>query len=298
MRWAGNKKSNKYAAIALSLVISGFIVWLDMLTGPDTTSLIFYLIPVSLSAWRAGRNAGFSISALCGILWFFTGHQDIIITGMGLVEIWNFTASVGFLIIYSYLLARLKKELEKQIEIAGTDYLTGIYNRLAFVEHVRIEIKRAARNKTPITMVYMDVDNFKKINDRAGHETGDRILCKTGAALKKSLREIDIPARLGGDEFSIIMPQTGVAEVKPFIKRLQKNLYDKMSGETVKVTFSFGVVTFEMPPLSAAKMIREADSLMYRVKKSGKNSVKYKILNKRKYRVKKKKENKTIFEKI
>ncbi|MBI1928984.1 GGDEF domain-containing protein [Candidatus Poribacteria bacterium] len=164
--------------------------------------------------------------------------------------------------------------------MSRTDALTQVANRRLFYHLADMEISRARRNASPFTMAYLDLDNFKLMNDRFGHRIGDTLLCLVASTIQKNLRRSDTVARLGGDEFAILLPETGREAADEVLDRLRKLLLDLMSEKGWPVTLSVGAMTFIHPPDSVDEMIRSADDLMYSVKQSSKNMIQYGVFRK------------------
>jgi diguanylate cyclase (GGDEF)-like protein len=160
---------------------------------------------------------------------------------------------------------------ERERDLSRTDALTGLLNRRAFVERLERERERHARFPRPITLAYLDVDNFKRVNDTHGHAAGDELLITAAEAMEETVRSVDSVGRLGGDEFALLMPETDAAAAKLAIEKVQRRLRDAVQGREWSGTFSIGVVTFESVPGSAEEMLEKADALMYSVKQSGKD---------------------------
>jgi diguanylate cyclase (GGDEF)-like protein len=146
-------------------------------------------------------------------------------------------------------------------------------NRRAFYEMVQAERARSARYGRPITLGYLDVDNFKRVNDTFGHAVGDELLACVAQVLRTRLRTSDSVGRLGGDEFALLLPETSAQAGEVALQSLRAALVDTMKLRGWPVTFSIGAATFLENPPSTEQMIRTADELMYTVKKSGKNRV-------------------------
>lgn len=168
---------------------------------------------------------------------------------------------------------RLNSQLER---LAMTDELTGLANRRAFFIQGSEEMKRARRYETPLTLIMLDIDRFKEINDTYGHEAGDAVLQSIAGTLQKNGREVDVVARLGGEEFGILLPNTKAADAAVLAERLRLAIEKEscfMRKERIGVTASIGVATFskEMPNLDA--LLRDADTAMYRAKNQGRNRV-------------------------
>lgn len=175
----------------------------------------------------------------------------------------------------NYLLQSLKKSLLREKELARTDQLTEVANSRGFYEYASIELKRAKRYKRQISIAFMDIDNFKFINDKEGHSTGDSLLRIVAATLKNNIRLTDLVARMGGDEFAILLPETGQESVEAVLNRVHEKLITLLTNIGYHLTFSIGVIIYKNLPENVDEMIKNADSLMYEVKKEGKNNIKY-----------------------
>ncbi|MCL6417261.1 GGDEF domain-containing protein [Aestuariirhabdus sp. Z084] len=129
------------------------------------------------------------------------------------------------------------------------------------------ELVRSSRYEHILSLAYIDIDNFKLVNDSLGHPAGDQLLIEVASSLKKSLRATDTVARLGGDEFSCLLPETGQEEAKAAFSKASELLIRRMKGRNWSVTFSVGIVTFETMPEDIKEAMKVADELMYSVKK-------------------------------
>ena len=266
------------AAFALTIAI-GYADWMmDKITHFDISFTVFYIIPVGIAAWYNGAAEGFFIALIAAAALF---TADIKISGAShvFVPVWNAFAGMLFFSSFVLLLAILKKEILMQKQLAREDFLTKASNGRAFYNYSKIEMGRIARNKSPLTLLYLDIDDFKKINDTYGHPEGDKLLVKFVAAVRSNIRLTDAVARLGGDEFAILLPEMGASSAGVFVEHLRAAIDREIGSSNGPVTFSAGVVTFEKPPRDPGEMIKIADNLMYDVKKSGKNSVKYLVYN-------------------
>jgi diguanylate cyclase (GGDEF)-like protein len=160
--------------------------------------------------------------------------------------------------------------------LASTDELTQLANRRHFDEALRAEVIRAERFGDPVAVVVADLDNFKEINDRHGHDAGDLVLQTFADVIRASVRDVDLPARYGGEEFTVLLPGTDAEGGRQLAERLRAALEDLEvatgGGVTVRVTSSFGVAGFPEEP-SAAALLRAGDRALYRAKAAGKNAV-------------------------
>jgi diguanylate cyclase (GGDEF)-like protein len=168
---------------------------------------------------------------------------------------------------------KLQAALESEKNLARVDFLTGIPNRRTFDQALSLEGKRSRRYGRPITLVYIDVDNFKIMNDRYGHATGDELLKTIGEVLERTVRSTDVAARLGGDEFAILLPETDESNAGVLVAKLRQNLQKAVEPKGWPATFSFGVVTFPIAPATTEEMVKRADEFMYEAKRGGKSAV-------------------------
>jgi diguanylate cyclase (GGDEF)-like protein/PAS domain S-box-containing protein len=166
---------------------------------------------------------------------------------------------------------RVRMALEQEKDASRCDFMTGLTNRRAFYEMGEFEAKRAKRYQRPMTLLYIDVDNFKAVNDTQGHQAGDELLIQVGKTIKNGVRQTDISARLGGDEFAILLPETDAAGGAVVSSKIHKSLTAEMEKNGWPVTFSLGCVTSNATHLDFDDLVKESDSLMYKSKKSGKN---------------------------
>jgi diguanylate cyclase (GGDEF)-like protein len=172
-------------------------------------------------------------------------------------------------------LSTLKRTLEHEKELSRTDYLTGAANSRVFYDLLQTEINRSQRYKNPFTIAYIDLDNFKTVNDEFGHATGDQVLCFVVNQTRKNLRKTDVIARLGGDEFALLLPETNQESAQVVLAKLQCDILAGMQQSNWPVTLSIGVLTCIDLPHTADEAVRVVDDLMYSVKHGSKNGIKY-----------------------
>ena len=148
-------------------------------------------------------------------------------------------------------------------------------NTRYFNELLDREVERLRRYQHPFTLVFIDVDNFKAINDQIGHKAGDAVIRFIAGELKRLLRNTDIVARLGGDEFALLLPFTDQSAAETVVSKVSNELTAKMLTNDWPITFSMGALTCEAAPDSPEDLIEMADQLMYVVKNSTKNNVRF-----------------------
>ncbi len=260
---------------ALLLVVA--VGLLDSITGPDYSFSAFYLLPVVLTAWYVGRGNAILIAVTGSVAWLVADIAGKTYREHPLSILWNDIMELSLFLFAAYVISALKGRLDCEEKLARTDQLTGIANRRRFGELADAEIRRTRRYHDPFTVIYLDIDNFKTVNDTQGHSEGDRLLRQVASTLTTTIRESDTVARLGGDEFGLLMPETdGDAAV-----RVATKIHAALKVQVEKhwpVTFSIGMVTYLKAPASADEMIRVADRLMYEVKDSGKDELRHLIV--------------------
>ena len=260
-----------FFAVLTIAVIDYFIVI-------DISLSILYLLPISFISWYGKRWFSVFLVGVSTIGWFVA--ESAAKTNLPIVLLWWNTAVrlIVFLTIAS-LLSNLKIAYEKEKDLARIDGLTGIVNQRFFRELLEMEYKRSFRYGHCLTLVYFDLDNFKQINDRFGHNAGDKLLKIIAQTTHKNIRETDTVARLGGDEFALLLPETNYKAGKSVLYRLQQKLKTAIEAYSPPVSLSIGAVTFLSLPNSIERMLEEVDRLMYQVKKSGKNSLEHQVFD-------------------
>jgi diguanylate cyclase (GGDEF)-like protein len=166
---------------------------------------------------------------------------------------------------------------ERIRELTLRDEHTGLFNARHLWRQLELEIARTARTGRPFSMVFVDLDHFKQVNDRFGHQAGSAVLKEVGDLLRRSIRNIDVPVRYGGDEFVVLLPETDKVHARHAAERLragmQRTSFLSGMGLDVRVTASFGIATCPEDGDSTDKLVKSADAAMYRVKESTRNGV-------------------------
>lgn len=266
----------RWVAAAIAFVLLVTVGVADFLTGREVSLSVFYVAPIALATWFVNKGTGVSFALLSVLVWFLAddmGRAHV----QPLVPYWNAFVRLGFYLVMVVILGKLKVALQHERNLSREDATTGIANARAFFEWGSREIERARRFQRPVTLLYIDCDDFKLVNDREGHATGDEVLREVGQALQGAVRDVDFVARLGGDEFAVLLPETDVAGAQAAVRRIQ----DLLPGEIVRrgrpVTFSIGAATFATDSGSVEAALREADTLMYAAKAGGKNAARFAV---------------------
>jgi diguanylate cyclase (GGDEF)-like protein len=245
----------------------------DYLAGLELSLFILYLAPVMIVSSLGGIRAGLAISLAAAAVWLLADLLGGRTASRSFIPYWN----AGVRLLLLSIVVILQNALSREKTVARTDHLTGMANRLKFYEAVETELQRARRYEQPFSVAYIDIDNFKEVNDLHGHAAGDELLRSVGRVIHDDIRAVDLGARLGGDEFAILLPQSDAESARGMLTKLQNLLTGAISRERWPVTFSIGVATFLRPPASVDEIIRRADGLMYEAKQKGKDSMQHGI---------------------
>ena len=254
--------------------LMGFI---DYSTGYEVSFSLFYLAPISLVTWFISERWGLVISTFSAFTWLIADISSGLLYTNSIIYLWNTLIRFGFFIIVTLLISALKKEFSREQESTRVDYVTEAVSVRYFYELAEKEIHRSQRYGHPLTFAYIDIDNFKEINDQYGHSVGDRVLRTLVSIIKHQIRNTDTIARLGGDEFLLMLPETNQEQARALIPRIYQSLADEKLHPTWSVTVSIGVVTYTDFMKSVDDMVKKADEVMYSVKLKGKNGVRYTV---------------------
>lgn len=276
MAWIEGLSRMRRFVLCVAVVLS--LGSVDYASGYEISFSVFYLFPVILASWYLGRLALVTIAALSALTWFVSdmaaGHQY----SHSAIPVWNSSVRLAVFLIIGYLVAGNKRLLERERSMSMTDALTGAANGRAFRGAARLELHRSTRNKHELTIAYIDIDNFKKVNDTFGHGTGDALLREVATRITEELRNVDTVARIGGDEFAIMLPEAGLESAESILVRLRQALLEDAAIAAYPVSFSIGAVTCHADcgkgPCDVERLISEADRVMYEVKTTGKDNLK------------------------
>jgi diguanylate cyclase (GGDEF)-like protein len=255
--------------VLLAVVIIG---WLDQASGVYLSFALFYLMPVGLATWRLGRPIGVGVAVFCAIV----GLIGDIWTGAGahgFVPYWNATTRLGVFVTVAVILGKLTESLDHATSLSRQDPLTGAINARWFAEVAERELAGAHRYQSPLALAYIDLDDFKAVNDTYGHSVGDELLRTVAETIASSLRPTDVLARMGGDEFAALLPQTEAEEAALAFARIRTILVGEMERHGWSVTFSVGIVGVSKLIGSIDDLLSYADSLMYEAKRAGKDRI-------------------------
>lgn len=253
------------AATGLSLLLG----WLRQHTDAEYAFASAIIVPVFLVAWFGGLAQGIAASVLAACMWvagdLLSGREWT----KGWIPFVNGLVRLATYCFIAFLAARIRALLRHQAEMATRDSLTGLMNQRAFFEAGQAEALRASRYGHPMAVVFLDLDDFKVLNDTLGHDAGNEALVAVGDALTKALRSTDSVARLGGDEFAVLLHEIGEKSAVAAARKMSEKVEAALEAYP-PVTASIGVVWYEWPRGEFKAMLKAADAQMYEVKHGGK----------------------------
>lgn len=255
-------------AVFLASVVAMVAVFVaNLAVDPGLRVYVLYVLPLLAIGMHSSRRAFYLAGA--GLVLVF---EAVTFAHRGVAA----DALVGNLILEAVVVALCLSVADtarvsylKVLNLARTDELTGLMNRRAFVRTTELEIERQARYGGEFSIMMLDLDGFKALNDTYGHFAGDIALRHLAEAIRANTRRADSVARIGGDEFVVLMPNTPRAACDAICQQLRRAVAEGMRDSGFTVTASIGGVTFEQPPESVDAALRAADQAMYRAKQNG-----------------------------
>jgi len=261
------------AVFSFALVVAVAIT--DFATQYQTAVSLLYMVSLVAAAWFSWRTVAILTAVLSGV-------SDVLLTyivngSCESINVLNAGIQTVFFLVFAFVLLVLRKSQAHLKNLSRTDPLTGVVNSRCFFEIGNVETLRSFRYHHPFSVVFIDIDDFKLVNDKRGHSAGDALLRHIGKTIKETIRDTDVLARLGGDEFAVLLPETDEKAAQITVTRIQKNL---LLPETVStpVTFSVGLVTNLGVRCAFEEVLKAADDLMYEAKRSGKNTLRQAVL--------------------
>jgi diguanylate cyclase (GGDEF)-like protein len=266
------KQGNLPSALLLVSSVTLILGLADFLIGSEISFSIFYLIPVTLAVITYGRSLGIVFSVVCALIWIAADISSGLRYDSWFVPVWNTLVRFGYFVFHASLLARLLSLIREVRDLSLHDPLTKAANWRYFEEYANRLIKISVRQKQKITLSYIDLDNFKKLNDSHGHAAGDEALIAIANIISSQIRPSDLFARLGGDEFALLLADADAKAAADVIARINSRVLEAMREKGWGVTLSIGAIVFSVLPSTIGPMLKAADDLMYEVKKNGKNN--------------------------
>ena len=263
-------------AVGLALVL--LIAGLDYATGEELAFSVFYLVPVIGVAWLGSPPVAAVVAIAAGAAFPVSDMLAGDDPSASWVPFWNFSVRSGTNLVVAGLTRALRGSLDQARELARVDPLTGALNARSFFEVTGQEVARARRAERPLTVVYLDLDGFKAVNDTFGHSAGDEVLRVVSDMLCSGTRPADVVGRLGGDEFALVLPETDADEAAKPLDRIRTAVKEGAGKLGYGISASIGAVTFFRPPDDVNALIHAADEAMYEAKHRGKDRVEQRVV--------------------
>lgn len=242
---------------------------LDGLTDAPPAFSFFYLIPIYFVSWYLPMAWSVTFAVLSYVAMALADSKFHAGEALVLLQAPRFVFALVFFLLTAVMISRLSAAYQHERELSSHDYLTGVFNRREFFLLAEVERLRALRYARAMTLIFIDLDNFKSTNDRFGHAAGDQMLSIVANTFRACIRGTDLIARIGGDEFVLLLEETDADSARVIVSKLRETLAERMAQSTSAITASMGVVTFVVPPGSVDEMVRVGDELMYSAKHQG-----------------------------
>jgi diguanylate cyclase (GGDEF)-like protein len=240
-------------------------------TPPNVKLGLFYLVPVLVATWFAGLGWG----AVTVVISMAVRLQTELAQQVDATPLASALNQGSFAVVSGIMMVGFRHMQRTQTDLhalAMTDPLTRVLNARAFSERLTQELARNRRYKRPLAVLYLDLDNFKTLNDSRGHQTGDAVLRLVADAMRDAVRDSDVVGRMGGDEFAVLMPETDGTLASAAARRLAEGIGTAFQGSPA-ISASIGVVAFADTAAGTDEILRRADQAMYEAKRAGKNRV-------------------------
>ncbi len=256
------------AVLMVAIAAALLVAIIDGVTGPDVSFSFFYVMPVAIVAWRFLRAGAVAAATFASAIWLGIDLATGPVRPLA-IPLWNTLIRGAFFVTIGVLLVGLRQALIRERDLARFDALTGLANRRTFVDVAGGELARADRTAEPVTIALIDLDEFKAINDSAGHGSGDAALRSVARTIESSVRRHDLAARLGGDEFALLVTGSGI-EARAVLERICERVGWIEIAER-PLGCSIGASTVTGGSLDDA--LAAADRALYRAKRRGKGQV-------------------------
>ena len=270
-QWVASRSRRGHTVIAIGMIAA--VVLLKVEAGREVGVTAIDLLPIAYTTWFISRAAGLIVAVSSAAVLFIANLLFFHTYPSGGVDFWNAAMDMLVFIVLTWSLSETKAQYEHASRLARLDPLTGLLNRRAFLEAVALEARRAQRFGSAMTLAYVDLDDFKAVNDTHGHAAGDRCLKATASMLQRVVRDVDVVGRLGGDEFAVLLTAMATDAAGVVLGDIAEAVRRGDGDACPRVSLSIGAVTFTHPGDDVGAMLRAADQLLYLAKRSGSNQL-------------------------
>jgi len=275
------RKESKWKIAVETWAMLLFISWIIYYTGGVYSPLLnLYLLVIIASALTLGKTTTLLEFALITCLYLYMGYPIYAGDTFSISNFIQLMVVFAPFLLVGYLTTMLSADVKHGRNLlqllSETDDLTGMQNRRSLVAALENEMERALRSDKPFTLMQVDADNLKIVNDTHGHEAGDKLLKHISTILEESCRTYDILARIGGDEFIVLLPGINADSAKPIAERIRtavENSSFDYKGNQVSSTVSIGLASYPDSSNNVDELMDKADKAMYQSKTEGRNMV-------------------------
>lgn len=267
--WSGWRRWAAWSVCAGAILLLGAF---RLQTDAQYAIASLALLPVLSIAWIGGKWDGLLMAFLAAAMWLAGDIASAKPYSSAWIPWANAATRLMTYSLVALLAAQVRLQFEREYENATRDALTGLLNRRAFVQAGASEAERAKRYLRPLTVAFLDLDDFKRLNDTKGHDAGDAALRAAARALQGTLRASDRVARLGGDEFGVLLPEIGYSAAGEAGRKMSVAV-NRALEDFPPVSASIGMAWFAEMDRTFPEMLTAADELMYQVKQSGKRDM-------------------------
>jgi diguanylate cyclase (GGDEF)-like protein len=265
---------------AESWMMIAFITWVLYFTGGLKSPLLpLYYLPVIVSALTLGQVATLLQMGLVAACYVFLGYSEAT-PELSIAYVGTLAAQLAPMVLVAYITTMLSNDILNALArvklISETDELTGVFNVRAFNALAAQEFRLAARYRRELSLMMIDSDDLKRMNDTHGHEAGDKLIRAVVTGIRASIKSSDIVARYGGDEFVCIFPSAGAGAAAGIGERIRRHIADaplKVDGQDIPMSVSIGVASFPRHGEKFESVARNADKALYLSKSEGRNRV-------------------------
>jgi diguanylate cyclase (GGDEF)-like protein len=275
------RRESRWKVAIETWVMIVFITWVVWFTGGLQSPLLnFYLLPVITSALSLGKLATLLEIGLITACYILLGRSSLESSAFSLGGATVLLSQLAPMLLVAYITTMLSADirfgLNKAKLLSETDELTGIYNMRGFYLIMDRAFAQAVRYLRPVSVLMIDSDNLKAVNDQHGHEAGNELLRLIATGIKSQLRSTDVLARYGGDEFVVLLPDTGAVGARDVAERIRESIARtplELRDKNVSITVSVGLASYPDEGHSMDIITKRADEAMYRAKADGRNRV-------------------------
>jgi diguanylate cyclase (GGDEF)-like protein len=272
------RNTRGYAALSVYFVcclLIGLIAFFDLATPLGIAIGVLYVVVVLLSFWSPTTKFTYAVAMISSVL-----IVGVFLYKPPVAEMWKvvFNRSLSLFVIWvtTFLGMEIKGTEQKLLEMATHDFLTGLLNRREMFNRLSLEVSRVNRTNEPLSVIMIDIDHFKNVNDTYGHTSGDMVLIEIARRLREGMRHYDLICRYGGEEFLVVAPETTVQRAHELAERLRmlvsEHLLDVEATPPISITISAGVTQL-VAGESVEEMLSRSDTALYRAKELGRNRV-------------------------